>query len=289
MNVLVTGAAGQLGNALRRIAPGFIYSDIAGEGNVFLDITDADSVNAFVKENSIDAIINCAGYTNVDGAEDNPGAAYLLNATATGYLADAIKSRDGLLVHISTDYLFGGEPCDAPIKEDAKPSPLGVYGLSKLRGEQLVLSSGVKHVIFRTAWLYSHTGKNFVKTILSLISSRPSIKVVSDQTGTPTYAGDLAAMILAALDRYTDGTLPYGIYNYTGEGAASWYDFAVAIASISGNTSCVINPCRTGDYPVRARRPAYSVLDKSLVKEAFHVSIPYWKDTLEAFLKSVEK
>lgn len=289
MTVLVTGAAGQLGNALRRLAPGFIYSDIAGEGNVFLDITDQAAVNAFVKENSIDVIINCAGYTNVDGAEDNPAAAYLLNATAAGYLAEAMKARDGLLVHISTDYIFGGEPCDSPIGEDAKPSPIGVYGLSKLRSEELVQSSGVKHVVFRTAWLYGHTGKNFVKTILSLISTRPSIKVVNDQIGTPTYAGDLAAMILLALDRYAEGTLPYGIYNYTGEGEVSWYGFATAIASLSGNESCRIDPCLSNQYPTRARRPAYSVLDKTLVKDTFHVSIPNWKDALEAFLKSVEK
>ncbi|MBP5675870.1 MAG: dTDP-4-dehydrorhamnose reductase [Bacteroidales bacterium] len=289
MSVLVTGAAGQLGSALRRLSPGFIYTDIAGEGNLPLDITDARAVNAFVRDNSIDVIINCAGYTNVDGAEDNPDRAYLLNATAVGYLADAMKERDGLLVHISTDYIFGGDPADAPIKEDARPAPLGVYGESKLRGEKAVLDSGVKHLIFRTAWLYSETGKNFVRTILNLISTRPSIKVVEDQMGTPTYAGNLAQIILLSLERYAKGTLPFGIYNYTGEGATSWYLFALAIARISGNTSCRIEPCSTAEYPTKARRPAYSVLDKTLVKETLNVSIPEWEDTLSAFLASVEK
>lgn len=286
MKVLVTGAAGQLGSALRRMAPDFIYSDIVGEDNTVLDITDAQAVNAFVEGNSIDVIINCAGYTNVDGAEDNPDAAYLLNATAVATLASAIKARDGLLVHISTDYIFGGEPHDKPVREDAKPSPLGVYGKSKLRGEEAVLASGVKHVIFRTAWLYSETGKNFVKTIQTLTSTRDSIKVVNDQIGTPTYAGNLASIILLAIERYGEGSLRTGIYNYTGEGVASWYQFAVEIARLAGNTSCRIDPCRTGEFPSKAVRPAYSVLDKTLVKEAFGVQIPHWLDTLTAFFKS---
>ena len=286
MKVLVTGAAGQLGNTLRCMAPDFMYSDVVGEDNIILDITDAQAVNAFVEGNSIDVIINCAAYTNVDGAEDNPDAAYLLNATAVGNLAAAIKTRDGLLVHISTDYVFGGEPHDKPIREDAKPSPLGVYGKSKLRGEEAVLASGVKHVIFRTAWLYSETGKNFVKTIQTLTSTRDSIKVVNDQFGTPTYAGNLASIILLALERYAEGTLRTGIYHYTGEGVASWFDFAVEIARLAGNTSCRIDPCCTGEFPSKAARPAYSVLDKTLVKETFGVQIPHWLDTLTAFFKS---
>lgn len=284
MKVLVTGASGQLGRTLRRIAPEFIYSDIAGEGIEYLDITDAAAVGAFVDSKGIDVIVNCAGYTNVDGAEDNPDAAFLINATAVGNLARAIKARDGLLVHVSTDYIFGGEQLGSPIKEDAKPSPLGVYGRSKLAGEEEISEAGVKHLIFRTAWLYSEYGKNFVKTIRTLSTSKNSLRVVSDQLGTPTYAGDLAEVILLALDKYAAGDLRPGVYNYTDEGVASWFDFARAVVALSGNTTCRVEPCRTGEFPAKAARPAYSVLDKTLVKETFGIEIPHWYFSLQRFM-----
>jgi dTDP-4-dehydrorhamnose reductase len=285
MKVLVTGASGQLGNALRRMAPDFIYSDITGEDTAHLDITDASAVNAFVEANSIDTIINCAAYTDVEAAEDNYEKAELLNAGAVGILAAAMKAVDGLLVHISTDYIFGGDSYDSPIPEDAKPNPTGVYGLTKLHGEEAIMESGVRHLIFRTAWLYSPWGRNFVKTMLRLTGERPVINVVNDQTGTPTYAPDLAAAILAALEAGCEG-----VFNYTDEGQCTWYEFAVEIARLAGNTGCEIRPCLSSQYPSKVHRPAYSVLDKTLVKETLEIGIPQWQDSLQecivSFLKS---
>lgn len=287
MKVLVTGAGGQLGTALRQIAPeGWLFSDVAGDF-LHLDITDAAAVNAAVESYGIDVIVNCAGYTNVEGAEDAPSAAMLLNGTAPGILADAMKKVGGLIVHISTDYIFGGEKVTEPLKEDATTAPLSAYGLSKLRGEEAVKASGGNYVILRTAWLHSPWGKNFVKTILELTSKRDSIKVVNDQTGTPTYAPDLASAIITVLDKYSAGIPCCGIYNYTDEGITSWYEFACEIARLSGNTSCKIVPCSTSDFPTKAVRPAYSVLDKTLVKETFGIEIPRWEESLRRCISAI--
>lgn len=284
MKVLVTGAAGQLGNALRSMAPDFIYTDITGGGNLRLDITDAAAVNAFLADYSIDTVINCAAYTDVEAAEDNPALAELINAGAVAILADAVKARGGLLVHVSTDYVFGGDTYSTPIKEDCKPNPTGVYGLTKLHGEEAILESGVRYLIFRTAWLYSPWCRNFVKTMLRLTSERPAIRVVNDQTGTPTYAPDLAAVILAALEAGCEG-----IFNYTDEGQCTWYEFAVEIARLAGNTGCEISPCLSSEYPSKVCRPFYSVLDKTLVKETLEISIPQWQDSLKECLVSISK
>ena len=275
MKVLVTGAKGQLGRSIEDLCPqNFIYTDIEE-----LDITDLQAVRALVAQEKIDAIVNCAGYTNVEAAEDNYELAELLNATAVGNLAAAMKEVGGLLVHISTDYVFGKEPYNTPCKEDMKGTPTGVYGLTKLHGEEAVISSGVRHVIIRTSWLYSPYGKNFVKTMLELTSARPVVSVVFDQVGTPTFASDLAAAIIRILEAPVEG-----IYNYSNEGVCSWYDFAKAIAALSGHPACEIRPCHSGEFPSKVHRPAYSVLDKTLVKETFGLKIPYWTDSLKECL-----
>lgn len=275
MKVLVTGAKGQLGRSIEDLCPqNFIYTDIEE-----LDITDLQAVRAIVAQEKIDAIVNCAGYTNVEAAEDNYELAELLNATAVGNLAAAMKEVGGLLVHISTDYVFGKEPYNTPCKEDMKGTPTGVYGLTKLHGEEAVISSGVRHIIIRTSWLYSPYGKNFVKTMLELTSARPVVSVVFDQVGTPTFASDLAAAIIRILEAPVEG-----IYNYSNEGVCSWYDFAKAIAALSGHTACEIRPCHSGEFPSKVHRPAYSVLDKTLVKETFGLKIPYWTDSLKECL-----
>ncbi len=275
MKVLVTGAKGQLGRSIEDLCPqNFIYTDIEE-----LDITDLQAVRALVAQEKIDAIVNCAGYTNVEAAEDNFELAELLNATAVGNLAAAMKEVGGLLVHISTDYVFGKEPYNTPCKEDMKGTPTGVYGLTKLHGEEAVISSGVRHIIIRTSWLYSPYGKNFVKTMLELTSARPVVSVVFDQVGTPTFASDLAAAIIRILEAPVEG-----IYNYSNEGVCSWYDFAKAIAALSGHTACEIRPCHSGEFPSKVHRPAYSVLDKTLVKETFGLKIPYWTDSLKECL-----
>lgn len=275
MKVLVTGAKGQLGRSIEDLCPqNFIYTDIEE-----LDITDLQAVRALVAQEKIDAIVNCAGYTNVEAAEDNYELAELLNATAVGNLAAAMKEVGGLLVHISTDYVFGKEPYNTPCKEDMKGTPTGVYGLTKLHGEEAVISSGVRHIIIRTSWLYSPYGKNFVKTMLELTSARPVVSVVFDQVGTPTFASDLAAAIIRILEAPVEG-----IYNYSNEGVCSWYDFAKAISALSGHTACEIRPCHSGEFPSKVHRPAYSVLDKTLVKETFGLKIPYWTDSLKECL-----
>lgn len=275
MKVLVTGAKGQLGRSIEDLCPqNFIYTDIEE-----LDITDLQAVRALVAQEKIDAIVNCAGYTNVEAAEDNYELAELLNATAVGNLAAAMKEVGGLLVHISTDYVFGKEPYNTPCKEDMNGTPTGVYGLTKLHGEEAVISSGVRHIIIRTSWLYSPYGKNFVKTMLELTSARPVVSVVFDQVGTPTFASDLAAAIIRILEAPLEG-----IYNYSNEGVCSWYDFAKAIATLSGHTACEIRPCHSGEFPSKVHRPAYSVLDKTLVKETFGLKIPYWTDSLKECL-----
>ena len=250
---------------------------------VHLDITDIDAIRALVAREGVDAIVNCAAYTNVDAAEDNPDLAELLNAGAVENLAVAMKEVGGLLVHISTDYVFGGDPYNTPCREDQKGTPTGVYGLTKLHGEQAILSSGVRYVIIRTAWLYSEYGKNFVKTMLELTATRPSLKVVFDQVGTPTYAGDLAAAIVRILSNTTGESQ---IYHYSNEGVCSWYDFTKMIAEYSGHTSCDIQPCHSSEFPSKVHRPAYSVLDKTKIKNAFGLSIPYWTDSLKLCIKN---
>ena len=286
MNILVTGADGQLGNCVRNAArnskDNYIFTDVAE-----LDITNADAVTAFVKENDIDVIVNCAAYTNVDKAETDAAFAEKLNAEAVGNLADAIKGVDGTLIHISTDYVFGGDPYNTPCREDQKGTPTGVYGLTKLHGEQAIERSGCKALIFRTAWLYSEYGKNFVKTMLNLTATKPELKVVFDQTGTPTYAQDLADAINDIIEnRKFEGN--EGIYHYSNEGVCSWYDFTKMIAEIAGNTECDIQPCHSDEFPSPVKRPAYSVLDKTKFKQTFGLRVPYWTDSLKFCIKNIK-
>lgn len=286
MNILVTGANGQLGNEIRIVSAGsadrYVFTDAAE-----LDITDAAAVERMVGENGIEIILNCAAYTNVDKAEEDRERAERLNAEAVGHLAAAMKRRNGWLVHVSTDYVFGGEPCNTPCKEDRKGSPTGVYGETKLHGEQAIARIGCHHLILRTAWLYSEFGRNFVKTMLELTAARPQLDVVFDQTGTPTYARDLAEAIFDIVEnRKYEGR--EGIYHYSNEGVCSWYDFAKAIAGLAGHTACDIRPCRSDAFPSKVRRPAYSVLDKTKIKTTFGLRIPYWTDSLKTCLKNLK-
>lgn len=285
MKILVTGACGQLGMSLRSVLPeGTVYTDVAPESPRYLDITDPGAVRSLVAEEKVDCIVNCAAYTNVEAAEDHVELAEKLNARAVENLALALKAVDGLLVHISTDYVFGTEPYNRPCREDQKGTPTGVYGLTKLHGEQAVLSSGVRHVIIRTGWLYSEYGKNFVKTMLRLTAEKPSLKVVFDQVGTPTYAGDLAAAVGILLSRVPGQS---EIFHYSNEGVCSWYDFAKAIAAYAGHTGCDIQPCHSDEFPSKVHRPAYSVLDKSKIKEHLGLRIPYWTDSLQVCLRNL--
>lgn len=288
MRVLVTGACGQLGMSLRPVLPeDTVYTDVTPEAR-YLDITDIEAIRSLVASEKVDCIVNCAAYTNVDAAEDHPETAELLNAKAVENLAFAMKEVDGLLVHISTDYVFGTEPYNRPCRETQKGTPTGVYGLSKLHGEQAVMASGVRYIIIRTAWLYSEYGKNFLKTMLALTAAKPSLKVVFDQVGTPTYAGDLAAAIGTILSCYSERSEESSIYHYSNEGVCSWYDFAKAIASYAGHTTCDIQPCHSEEFPSKVRRPAYSVLDKTKIKEHFGLRIPYWTDSLKRCLQHLE-
>ena len=297
MNVLVTGANGQLGMSLRRHARPdraslrFVFSDVVDAPDVEtvkLDITDLDAIRAIVKDRQIEAIINCAAYTNVDKAESDPELCELLNAKAPGNLALAMKEVGGLLVHISTDYVFGGDPYNTPCKEDQKGTPTGVYGLTKLHGEQNIRQTGVDYLILRTAWLYSEYGKNFVKTMLNLTATRPQLKVVFDQVGTPTYAGDLAQAIVEILRHARPDRASLGTYHYSNEGVCSWYDFAKMIAEYSGHTACDIQPCHSDEFPSPAKRPAYSVLDKTKIKTTFGLTIPYWTDSLKKCIQNLK-
>ena len=293
MNILVTGANGQLGNEMRLVAKEsphrFIFTDVVElpeQETVILDITDIDALRTIVRNENVDAIVNCAAYTNVDKAEDDQELCALLNAKAPENLATVMKETNGLLVHVSTDYVFGGDPYNTPCKEDQKGTPTGVYGLTKLQGEQAIQATGCNHVIIRTAWLYSEFGRNFVKTMLNLTSSKPELNVVFDQTGTPTYAWDLANAIAAVLEDYSacGPAQPYaktGIYHYSNEGVCNWFDFTKMIAEYAGNTACNIKPCHSDEFPSKVKRPAYSVLDKTKIKETFGLSIPYWTDSLK--------
>ena len=293
MTVLVTGANGQLGSEMRLVAADsrdrYIFTDVVdlpGMETVKLDITDLETIRAVVRDNDVKAIVNCAAYTNVDKAEDDTELCALLNAKAPENLAVAMKEVDGLLVHVSTDYVFGGDPYNTPCREDQKGTPTGVYGLTKLQGEQAISLSGCHHVIIRTAWLYSEFGKNFVKTMLSLTESKPQLNVVFDQTGTPTYALDLAEVIYDILEnRKWEGN--DGIYHYSNEGVCSWFDFTKMIAEYAGNTECDIRPCHSDEFPSKVKRPSYSVLDKTKIKNTFGINIPYWTDSLKKCIKNL--
>lgn len=320
MTILVTGANGQLGNEMRIVTKGsndrYIFTDVcdehpeslemlhklAGEDvettTTKLDITNLEAIRKIVKENDVKVIVNCAAWTNVDGAEDPEkyDLVELLNAKAPENLAIAMKEVGGLLIHISTDYVFGGDPYNTPYKEDQKGTPTGVYGLTKLHGEQNIQATGVDHLIFRTAWLYSEFGKNFVKTMLNLTATKPQLKVVFDQVGTPTYARDLADVILVAIEDYKQSlnsqpsSLIYaksGIYHFSNEGVCSWFDFTKMIAEHSGQTSCDIQPCHSDEYPSPVKRPAFSVLDKTKVKETLGLAVPYWADSLRICLRNI--
>ena len=293
MNILVTGANGQLGNEMRIISKQnedkYIFTDVnqvEGLETTYLDITDLDAVRKMVAENDVNAIVNCAAWTNVDGAEDPEKYALVekLNATAPENLAKAMKEVDGWLVQISTDYVFGKEPYNTPCKEDQKGTPTGVYGATKLLGEQKIIATGCKYIIIRTAWLYSEFGKNFCKTMLNLTATKPQLKVVFDQCGTPTYAWDLATAIIAALDKPVEG-----IYHYSYEGVCSWYDFTKMIAEYSGQTSCDIQPCHSDEFPSPVTRPSYSVLDKTKIKETFGIEVPYWTESLKKCINNINK
>ncbi len=301
MNILVTGANGQLGSEMRlvsRTSPHrYIFTDVVdlpGVETVYLDISDIDAVRGMVSKESVDIIVNCAAYTNVDKAEDDQALCELLNAKAPENLAKAMEEVGGFLVHVSTDYVFGGEPYNTPCREDQKGTPTGVYGQTKLDGENNIISSGCKHVIIRTSWLYSEFGKNFVKTMLYLTATKPELNVVFDQTGTPTYALDLANTIHTVLDDYVSYVVSNGpsrvaksnypksgIYHFSNEGVCSWFDFTKMIAEYAGNTSCKVKPCHSDEFPSKVKRPAYSVLDKTRIKEVFNLDIPYWTESLK--------
>lgn len=295
MNILVTGANGQLGNEMRIVTKGskdkYIFTDVVeieGQETVILDITNLEAIRKMVKDNDVKVIVNCAAYTNVDKAETDQEFCELLNAKAPENLAVAMKEVNGLLVHVSTDYVFGGDPYNTPCKENQKGTPTGVYGLTKLHGEQNIQKSGVDYLVFRTAWLYSEFGKNFVKTMMNLTATKPQLKVVFDQVGTPTYAFDLASVIFDIIDnRKFQGNT--GIYHYSNEGVTSWYDFTKVIAEIAGNKDCVIQPCHSEEFPSPVKRPAFSVLDKSKVKEVFGLTVPYWTDSLKKCMNNLMK
>lgn len=289
MNILVTGANGQLGREMRLTAKEsshhYIFTDVApaeGLETILLDITDRNAVEQMVSEEQVGAIVNCAAWTDVDACETDSvmaAKAERINAQAPAILAQAMRDVNGLLVHISTDYVFGLEPYNTPCNEEQKGTPTGVYGHSKLRGEMVIRNSGVQYIILRTSWLYSEYGRNFCRTMMKLTAEKPQVNVVFDQTGTPTYALDLAQAITTILEResWRGNT---GIYNYSNEGVCSWYDFAMTIRKMAGHEACQINPCHSNEYPSPVKRPAYSVLDKSKFKQTFHLSIPYWAESL---------
>ena len=286
MNILVTGTNGQLGRHMRQRGENsrhrYLYTDIDD-----LDISRRDAVFNYVLHNDIKVVINCAAYTNVDKAEDEEAIADTVNHQAVRILADAMKVNDGTLIHISTDYVFGGNMYNTPCNELAAVNPTGAYGRTKLSGEKAVMEVGCHHVIIRTGWLYSEYGNNFVKTMLRVLPESASRKVVFDQVGTPTYAGDLADVIYGIVENedYRDRD---GIYHYSNEGVCSWYDFAKEIARQSGIIGCEILPCHSNEFPSKVIRPPYSVLDKSLIKTTFGIKIPYWTDSLHKCLENLK-
>jgi dTDP-4-dehydrorhamnose reductase len=286
MRILVTGGNGQLGNCMRvasaNSANEYIFKDVDD-----LDITDAEAVALDIKVNNYDVIVNCAAYTNVDKAEEQQEIAELINAKAVEYLAKAAKENGVEFIHISTDYVFGGNTNNTPCNEGQPTNPTGAYGVTKLHGEQAILNSGCEYVIIRTAWLYSEYGKNFVKTMLNLTATKPELKVVFDQTGTPTYAQDLADAIVDIVEnkKYVGKT---GIYHFSNEGVCSWFDFTKMIAEYAGNTDCNILPCHSSEFPSPVVRPSYSVLDKYKIKQIFGVSVPYWTDSLKKCIANLK-
>ncbi len=290
-----------MGNEMRIIAresdDHYVFTDVSqveGVETSFLDIMDLEAVRTMVAERRIEAIVNCAAYTNVDAAEGNEILAERLNADAPENLAKAMKEVNGLLVQISTDYVFGKEPYNTPCKEDQEGTPTGVYGRTKLHGEQKIQATGCKHVIIRTAWLYSEFGKNFCKTMMNLTATKPKLKVVFDQVGTPTYAYDLAKVIATVLrdyatDRVCDVYDKTGIYHYSNEGVCSWFDFTKMIAEYNGTAACDIQPCHSDEFPSPVKRPSYSVLDKTKIKETFGVNVPYWTESLKQCIANLKK
>jgi len=284
-NILITGANGQLGNHMRLASSGsadhYVFTDVAE-----LDITDADAVRHMVDRERIDVIVNCAAYTDVERAEDDFETADRINRLAPANLAVAAAETGAALIHISTDYVFSGTR-NTPYDESCPTDPLGVYGRTKRAGEEAVLQSGCRAVIVRTAWLYSEFGRNFLKTMLRLISERETVNVVFDQVGTPTYAGDLAAALrrIVESDAFAGRE---GVYHYSDEGVCSWYDFACEIARLAGCGSCTIRPCHSSEFPAKVRRPAYSVLDKTRIKHIFGVSVPHWRDSLQCCISNLK-
>lgn len=300
MKILVTGANGQLGNEMRILSKDatdeFIFTDVvAAEGmeTKLLDITDRNAVRKMVCEQGVQCIVNCAAYTNVDKAETDESFCRTLNALAPENLAVVMQEVGGLLVHISTDYVFGGDPYNVPCREEQTGTPTGAYGRTKLEGEERVKAAGCDYVIIRTAWLYSEFGRNFVKTMLNLTATKPQLKVVFDQVGTPTYAYDLAVAIKAVLDDYLTehpraGYSKSGIYHYSNEGVCSWFDFTKMIADLAGQTSCEVQPCHSEEFPSPVKRPAYSVLDKTKIKNVFGIQVPYWVDSLKVCMNNLK-
>lgn len=279
--ILVTGAKGQLGRELQSIVgSGWCFTDVDE-----LDICSKEAVEAYVTSNHIDTIVNCAAYTNVDRAEDEPQEAERINSDAVALLAEVARRHNIRLIHISTDYVYGGTHYNTPISEDAEPQPLGVYGTTKLMGERAVVGSGCRHIIIRTAWLYSPYGKNFVSTILRLATERDTIRVVSDQIGSPTYAHDLALVIR---DISEGRIAAEGLYHYTNEGVVSWYEFARAIVNIAG-LECKVEACTTAEYGAKAPRPAYSVLSKAKISSVLEDEIPQWRVSLERCIKRINE
>ena len=299
MNILVTGANGQLGNEMRVISKetndSYTFTDVVeveGVETTILDITDAEAIRKIVSEKDIRCIVNCAAYTNVDKAESDEALCRKLNAEAPKLLAEAMKEVNGLLIQISTDYVFGADPYNTPCREDQKGTPTGVYGQTKLEGEENIKAVGCDYVIIRTAWLYSEYGRNFVKTMLNLTATKPKLNVVFDQAGTPTYAYDLAVAIKTVLADYEKenpkgGYSKRGIYHFSNEGVCSWFDFTKKIAELAGNTACDIQPCHSDEFPSPVKRPAYSVLDKTRIKETFGLRIPYWTDSLKVCMENM--
>lgn len=285
MNILVTGAKGQLGLSIQKgtvaSQDNYLFTDIDT-----LDITDRASVKKFVEDNQVEIIINCAAFTNVDKAEDEVDLCRKINSDAVAILAEEIKKHDGLLFHISTDYVFGGDQNNIPITEEKKTNPTGVYGKTKLEGEKAIKNSGCRYIILRTSWLYSEFGNNFLKTMLRLLSDKNEIKVVFDQCGTPTYAGDLAKAIIDIIEnRKFEGN--EGIYHFSNEGVCSWYDFSRHISEYGNLTDCRIDPCHSSEFPSKVIRPSYSVLDKTKFKKTFSLDIPYWTESLKECLKNM--
>lgn len=289
MNILITGANGQLGNEMRIVSKGssdsYIFTDVDE-----LDITNSDAVMKFMKENKIEIVVNCAAYTNVDKAEDDEATAELINAKAVEYIAEACKENAATLIHISTDYVFGGNEGNTPRTEDESLNPTGAYGRTKLHGEEVIQKIGCKHIIIRTAWLYSEFGNNFVKTMRKLTLERDSLKVVFDQVGTPTYALDLAKAIEKFIEKLKTPNSSLltsnSVYHFSNEGVISWYDFAKEICELSGNV-CDIQPCHSDEFPSKVKRPSYSVLDKTKIKNKLNITIPHWKESLKNCIKNL--